>query len=65
MTSSSADLATRCACRSCQPKEPKPDGWHTYHICGGQLREVSRTAGGALCTYCGEWCQVRTSKEAK
>lgn len=44
--------------------EPKPDGWHTYHVCGGQLRELTwmRTAatgtGEALCTACGAWVEV-------
>jgi len=40
--------------------ERKPDGWHTYHICGGQLREVTRVDSADLfCVYCGEWFVAR------
>ncbi|MCC7372594.1 MAG: hypothetical protein IT306_29540 [Chloroflexi bacterium] len=36
--------------------EPKPDGWHTYHVCDGLLRELTRIDGGDLyCVACGVW----------
>lgn len=37
--------------------EPKPNGWHTYHVCGGQLRELvwQRDGREAICTTCGTW----------
>lgn len=39
---------------------PKPDGWHTYHVCGGVLRQVhfEPTEGWALCIWCGDRCTV-------
>ena len=36
-----------------------PDGWHTYHICGGLLRELVWSGHEVLCVYCGQWCEVR------
>ena len=38
----------------------KPDGWHTYHVCGGQVREVRRVVdhddnASLMCVNCGEW----------
>ena len=38
----------------------KPDGWHTYHICGGVLRELTflgraGVLSEAMCPNCGEW----------
>lgn len=49
-------------------KRPKPDGWHTYHVCGGLPRMVVgiSTGGGEpnnlLCETCGQWCEVRVTE---
>lgn len=47
---------------------PKPDGWHTYHICDGQLREVARVTDRVrsdtahlTCAFCGDWVSVQAS----
>lgn len=39
-------------------KEPKPDGWHMYHVCGGVLRELTWSDDSALCVVCGQWAIV-------
>lgn len=36
-------------------RPPKADGWHTYHICGGLLRELTWSGFEALCVTCGQW----------
>jgi len=41
-------------------REPKPDGWHTYHVCGDVLREISKVGGrdgssSLYCAVCNEW----------
>ena len=51
-----------------QPREAKPDGWHVYHICEGQLREVTAagTFGGdgfLLCVHCGERFETKVTPE--
>jgi hypothetical protein len=43
--------------------EPKPDGWHTYHICSGQMREIvwgvtALPKKEATCIHCGEWIEI-------
>jgi len=50
---------------------PKPDGWHTYHICGGQLREIEAVGatgfggdGFLLCVHCGERYETKLTTEA-
>lgn len=50
----------RHANRTAPGKTLKPDGWHTYHICGGVLRELTMlrrdgTVSEATCENCGEW----------
>lgn len=48
----------------------KPDGWHTYHVCDGHLREIVRAVpkdGGQpelLCVHCGQWAWVSVTDEA-
>ena len=38
----------------------KPDGWHTYHICDGLLREITQLDRGVLyCTACDTYGPVR------
>lgn len=51
-------------------KEPKPDGWHIYHVCHGTLRsikqirtrETSRTSE-MMCVVCGDWCRIQVTPE--
>jgi hypothetical protein len=40
-------------------REPKPDGWHAYHICGGELRTLNWSGNWALCLTCGEQIEVQ------
>lgn len=64
-------LGTRCwpSLRGEALPEDKPDGWHTYHICGGERREVTFFTGvnvaRALCPFCGQWCTVEVQLESK
>jgi hypothetical protein len=45
--------------------ERKPDGWHTYHICGGLIRELSNvttsTENKLYCPSCNEWFDLRAA----
>lgn len=43
--------------RETQARDLKPDGWHTYHVCGGKLRELvwQRDGHEATCVTCGTW----------
>jgi hypothetical protein len=51
------------------PAQPKPDGWHTYHICDGQLREVRFVSKGsqreAMCVHCGQWFRAALAAESE
>jgi len=62
------DPAPEAPQTSAEPSTPKEDGWHTYHICGGQLREITALTASVkgrirspqahremLCTDCGDW----------
>lgn len=50
---------------SAKEPTPKPDGWHTYHVCDGRMRELRMltpfgtvgTVGTweAMCVTCGQW----------
>lgn len=44
--------------RPAPPTGPKPDGWHTYHVCDGQVREITFSTKGAssfaVCVFCGQ-----------
>ena len=51
------------------PGEPKPDGWHVYHICDGALREINAigTVSGPspsrdlTCVHCGQWLSMKVN----
>lgn len=49
--------------------EPKPNGWHTYHVCSGQLQEITGVSqvGEAIsalfCPACGEWFEASVRPE--
>lgn len=37
----------------------KPDGWHTYHICNGKIRELVWEGTCAYCAVCDQWLIAR------
>lgn len=51
-----AAIAARAAVRlAVVGRNPKPDGWHTYHICSGLMRELVWSGRDATCHWCGQW----------